>query len=284
MSEYQFVHFLATDRPLDDQQLEFMRRQSTRATITRWDFSNEYHFGNFHGHAREMLQRGYDVHLHYANFGIRRLMIRLPAGLPYDRRTFKAFRVPDGLEWHRAETLARIRDEAQRATWPLADATRTWGQLQESAGRIRNERLRQEQVAQEVARRKRLATVAKDPRKTIANIEKLVKVRATANYEQAVRELVDLREALGDKRGPARARTVAERLRRDNPRFYRPTDRLPIATRLRWEADAALRPAFLGSQSAHGRRRRPRPGTLRPSPSRRRSATRRRPSAPLGRR
>ncbi len=27
MSEYQFVHFLALDRPLDAQQLEFMERQ-----------------------------------------------------------------------------------------------------------------------------------------------------------------------------------------------------------------------------------------------------------------
>ena len=96
-------------------------RQSTRATITRWDFSNEYHFGNFHGHAREMLQRGYDVHLHYANFGIRRLMIRLPAGLPCDRRTFKAFRVPHGLEWHPDKRgpagILEIQPEADAGTY-----------------------------------------------------------------------------------------------------------------------------------------------------------------------
>jgi hypothetical protein len=29
-----------------------------------------------------MLRSGYDMHLHYANFGIRKLMIRLPNGLP----------------------------------------------------------------------------------------------------------------------------------------------------------------------------------------------------------
>jgi hypothetical protein len=40
MSEYQFIHFLAVDRPLRDEQLEFMRRQSTRAEITRWEFAN----------------------------------------------------------------------------------------------------------------------------------------------------------------------------------------------------------------------------------------------------
>lgn len=53
MSEYQFVHFLAIDRPLNDEQLDFMQRQSSRAEITRWSFTNEYHYGDFHGNARE---------------------------------------------------------------------------------------------------------------------------------------------------------------------------------------------------------------------------------------
>jgi len=99
MSEYQFVHFLAIDRALDDEQLEYMRRQSSRAEITPREFTNEYHFGDFDGNAKEMLRRGYDVHLHCANFGIRKLMFRLPAGLPCDRKQFKAFCPENGLEW-----------------------------------------------------------------------------------------------------------------------------------------------------------------------------------------
>jgi hypothetical protein len=63
------------------------------------EFTNEYHYGDFHGNAEEMLRHGYDAHLHYANFGIRRLMIRLPAGLPCDRRTFDAFRAGRTVEW-----------------------------------------------------------------------------------------------------------------------------------------------------------------------------------------
>ena len=35
MSEYQFIYFLTIDRPLNDEQLEFMGRQSSRAAITR---------------------------------------------------------------------------------------------------------------------------------------------------------------------------------------------------------------------------------------------------------
>jgi hypothetical protein len=59
-----------------------MRRQSTRAEITPWSFTNEYTFGDFRGNAMEMLRRGYDVHLHYANYGTRSLYFRLPHGLP----------------------------------------------------------------------------------------------------------------------------------------------------------------------------------------------------------
>lgn len=81
MSEFQYVGFRAVDAPLSDDQLGYMERQSSRAEITRWSFDNTYHYGDFRGNAVEMLQRGYDVHLHYANFGIRKLMIRLPCGL-----------------------------------------------------------------------------------------------------------------------------------------------------------------------------------------------------------
>jgi hypothetical protein len=82
MSEYQYIAFRAIDAPVSEENLDYMQRQSTRADITAWSFGNEYHFGDFHGNAEEMLRRGYDFHLHFADFGIRRLMIRLPNGLP----------------------------------------------------------------------------------------------------------------------------------------------------------------------------------------------------------
>jgi hypothetical protein len=82
MSEYQYIAFRAIDKPVSDKNLTYMRKQSTRAEITPWSFENEYHFGDFHGDAVEMLRRGYDLHLHYANFGVRHLMIRLPTALP----------------------------------------------------------------------------------------------------------------------------------------------------------------------------------------------------------
>lgn len=82
MSEYQYIGFRAAEKPVSDKDLEYMRKQSSRAEITPWSFDNEYHYGDFGGDALNMLRRGYDIHLHYANFGIRTLLIRLPHNLP----------------------------------------------------------------------------------------------------------------------------------------------------------------------------------------------------------
>ncbi len=99
MSEYQFVHFIAIDRPLDDEQLAFMKRQSTRATVTRREFTNEYHYGEFHGKTLEMMRRGFDLHVHFANYGIRTLMFRLPDGFPGGMELLQPYLIEDTLEW-----------------------------------------------------------------------------------------------------------------------------------------------------------------------------------------
>jgi hypothetical protein len=104
MSEYQYVAFRAIDGPVSKKNLAYMRRQSTRAEITSQSFVNEYHYGDFRGNAVEMLRRGYDIHLHYANFGIRSLFIRLPHGFPdskaarpyLDRESIRLVKDKDG--------------------------------------------------------------------------------------------------------------------------------------------------------------------------------------------
>lgn len=98
MSEYQYVTFRAVDRPVSDGNLSYMHGQSSRARITPWTFENEYDFGEFGGDAVEILRRGYDIHLHFADFGTRRLMIRLPRGLP-DPRSLTMFIGLHGLEF-----------------------------------------------------------------------------------------------------------------------------------------------------------------------------------------
>lgn len=83
MSEYQYVAFRAIDTPVSEANLRYMRKQSSRAEITPWSFDNEYHYGDFSGNAVEMLHRGYDIHLHYCNFGVMTLMLHLPQGFPH---------------------------------------------------------------------------------------------------------------------------------------------------------------------------------------------------------
>jgi hypothetical protein len=69
MSEYQWVEFRAIESPLNSDAIEFMQTQSSRAEVDQWRFANEYNFGSFGGDCREMLRRGYDLHVHYSSFG-----------------------------------------------------------------------------------------------------------------------------------------------------------------------------------------------------------------------
>lgn len=99
MSEHQYIEFRAVDRPLTDRELGYARKQSTRAEISRWSFRNEYHYGDFRGDVSGLLRRGYDVHLHYANFGIRTVALRLPAGLPFAESVWSHYVGGEGLSW-----------------------------------------------------------------------------------------------------------------------------------------------------------------------------------------
>ncbi len=102
MSEFQFVGFRAIDGRVTPKNLEYMRTQSASAEISAWSFKNQYHHGDFRGNALEMLRKGYDIHLHYANFGIRTLLIRLPNGLR-DPDAAKAYFVSDSLTFLKDE-------------------------------------------------------------------------------------------------------------------------------------------------------------------------------------
>lgn len=81
MSEYQYYEFLAVDRPLDDDEQAAVRSLSTRARITATSFVNEYHWGNFKGDPRRLMECCYDAHLYVANWGTHRVMFRLPRDL-----------------------------------------------------------------------------------------------------------------------------------------------------------------------------------------------------------
>jgi hypothetical protein len=90
MSEYQYYEFQAIDRPLSEADRQVLRDLSTRARITATSFTNSYEWGDFKGDPAKLMERWFDLHLYLANWGSRRLMIRLPKRL-VDRRLLDAF-------------------------------------------------------------------------------------------------------------------------------------------------------------------------------------------------
>src|SRR5256885_580246 len=121
MSEYQYYEFLAVDRPLDERQQAEVRALSTRARITATSFTNEYHWGNFRGDPRKMMERYYDAHLYLTNWGTHQVMLRLP-------RTLLSLEVaeqdcidPHVAAWACGETESRPRQAVQMEQEPAGD-------------------------------------------------------------------------------------------------------------------------------------------------------------------
>lgn len=90
MSEYQYYEFQAIDRPLDRATREALRSISSRARITATSFTNHYEWGDLKGDPRKFVEQWFDLHLYLANWGSRRLMMRLPARL-LDRGKLEPF-------------------------------------------------------------------------------------------------------------------------------------------------------------------------------------------------
>ncbi len=101
MSEYQYVAFQAVDRPLNEKQLEFAERQSSRAEVTRWTYNVEYHYSSFRGDVDGLLRGGYDVYLSYCNYGALEIKFRLPAGLPFSPKSWAPYFDKERLVWEK---------------------------------------------------------------------------------------------------------------------------------------------------------------------------------------
>ncbi len=90
MSEYQCYEFVALDRPLTAKQMAELRAISTRAQISPTRFWNEYQWGDLKADPSRLLARYFDAHLYFANWGTRRLMLRVPRA-HLEERTLRPF-------------------------------------------------------------------------------------------------------------------------------------------------------------------------------------------------
>lgn len=90
MSEHQYYEFVAIDHPLTEADQEALRALSSRAEITATRFINTYNWGDFRGNPLKLMEKWFDLHLYLANWGSRRLMMRLPQRL-VDRQAIAPF-------------------------------------------------------------------------------------------------------------------------------------------------------------------------------------------------
>lgn len=81
MSEYQYYEFRALERPLDHATMAKLRGITSRAEITPTSLVNEYHWGDFKGNVKKLMEEHFDAHLYLANWGTHQLMLRFPAKL-----------------------------------------------------------------------------------------------------------------------------------------------------------------------------------------------------------
>jgi hypothetical protein len=78
VSEYQCYEFVALERPLTAKQMAELRAISTRAEISPTRFWNEYQWGDLKADPAKLMERYFDAHLYFANWGTHRLMLRIP--------------------------------------------------------------------------------------------------------------------------------------------------------------------------------------------------------------
>jgi hypothetical protein len=78
VSQYQCYEFGALDRPLTAKQMAELRAISTRAEISPTRFWNEYQWGDLKADPAKLMERYFDAHLYFANWGTHRLMLRIP--------------------------------------------------------------------------------------------------------------------------------------------------------------------------------------------------------------
>jgi hypothetical protein len=88
LSEYQYYEFRTVDRALTPAEMDALRQISSRAEITPYSLTNEYHFGSFKGKPLELMKKYFDAFLYYANWGTHQLMFRIAkSALPVETVT-----------------------------------------------------------------------------------------------------------------------------------------------------------------------------------------------------
>lgn len=194
MSEYQYYEFLAIDRPLTEEETTELRALSTRTVITPVSFTNEYHWGDFKGDPKNLMQRYFDAHVYVANWGTAIFILRLPIET-LTQETVKAVAVPSLFDIKPTDThwiISWILEESENYNRFGIDDGR--GGMVRLAP-IREELLRGDLRGLYIGW---LATISReiiDDPKAWASVEGPVERGSGRGYDEACRMLVDIAEA-----------------------------------------------------------------------------------------
>ena len=116
MGEYQSYELIAIDRPLTSKQMAELRAVSTRAEISPTRFWNEYQYGDLKADPAKLMVRHFDAHLYSANWGSRRLMLRVPLAR-VDVSALRACFVRDAVTARRVGQYLTSISMPRRETW-----------------------------------------------------------------------------------------------------------------------------------------------------------------------
>jgi hypothetical protein len=118
MSEYQYFEFQTIDSSLTPEQIEELRSFSSRATITKNSFVNEYHWGDFKGDSDEWMRYYFDAFLYHANWGTHQLKLKLSEDL-VDFKLVESYCSNYGLEIenHNGELILSFSSEDESGGW-----------------------------------------------------------------------------------------------------------------------------------------------------------------------
>ncbi|NJO02413.1 MAG: hypothetical protein HC880_12655 [Bacteroidia bacterium] len=90
MAEYQYYDFYSLDRPLNKEEISQIKDLSSRAKVNPQRATFAYHYGDFKSDEVDVLNKHFDMMLYIANWGTRRLLIKVPKAL-VPKESLKAY-------------------------------------------------------------------------------------------------------------------------------------------------------------------------------------------------
>jgi hypothetical protein len=109
MGTFQGYKFQTVDKPLTAEQRKSVSSLSSRAEVSSNSATFIYHYGDFRGDPMTVLRDYFDLHLYFANWGTKQLMIKFPINL-VDYWELKKYEISYDFEGNCGLSLTKSKD------------------------------------------------------------------------------------------------------------------------------------------------------------------------------